>query len=135
LNSPILRFDPNGLTDFTFDKKTGDINQVGEKNDDPDRILKTNRKGEVKYKKNGEAKVAVDGIEQGILKDGQNFKNEDQIISAGGEGQPSLAGVEDFVTKMGEYDGVEIAGAYLSQGDGANASISKVYIDEYKGNK
>lgn len=28
LNNPILRFDPNGLTDFTFDKKTGDVNQV-----------------------------------------------------------------------------------------------------------
>jgi RHS repeat-associated protein len=135
LNNPILRFDPNGLTDFTFDKKTGDVKQVGEKNDDPDRILKTNRKGEVKYKKNGEAKIAVGGIEKGILKNGQNFKNDDQVISVGGEGQPSLAGVEDFVTKMGEYVGVEIAGAYLSNEKGADAKISKVYIDEYNGNE
>ena len=94
LNNPILRIDPNGLTDFTFDKKTGDVKQVGEKNDDPDRILKTNRKGEVKYKKNGEPKVAVGGIEHGILKDGQNFKNKDEVISVGGEDQPSVEGVK-----------------------------------------
>lgn len=110
LNNPILRIDPNGLTDFTFDKKTGDVKQIGEKNDDPDRILKANRKGEIKYNKKGEAKVAVGGIEQGILKDGQNFKNKDQVISVGGEGQPTVKGVEDFSLKLSEYVGTEIAG-------------------------
>ena len=30
--------------------------------------------------------------------------------------------------------GVEVAGAYLSNGTGSNANISKVYIDEYEGN-
>lgn len=49
LNNPILRFDPNGLTDFTFDKKTAEMKQAGEKNDDPDRILKTNGKEKLKY--------------------------------------------------------------------------------------
>jgi len=111
---------------------------VGEKNDDPDRILKTKQfgkhKGEVKYDKKGEAKVAIGGIEKGILKDGQNFKTNDQLINVGGEGQPTLGGVEDFVTKIGEYVGVEMSGAYLSKEKGANASISKVYIDEYNGN-
>jgi len=38
--NPILRIDPNALTDFIFDKKNGNIKQVGEKNDDPDRIHK-----------------------------------------------------------------------------------------------
>ena len=134
-NNPINRIDPSGLTDFALNKKTGAITQVGEANDEPDRILKTNRKGEVKYKKNGEAKVALGGIEQGILKDGQNFKTDDQVIDVGGEGQASLSGVEDFVTRFSEYVGVEIAGAYLSQEDAADAEISKVYIDEYKGNQ
>ena len=46
-NNPLNRIGPNGLTDYTLDKKTGDVKQIGEKNDDPDRILKTNRKGEV----------------------------------------------------------------------------------------
>lgn len=31
LNNPVLRLDPNGLTDFTFNKKTGEVKQVGEK--------------------------------------------------------------------------------------------------------
>lgn len=79
-NNPIGRIDPSGMTDFTFDKKTGEITQVGEVNDEPDRILKTNRKGEIKYKKNGEARVALGDIKQGILKDGQNFKTDDQTI-------------------------------------------------------
>ena len=132
LDNPILRFDPNGLTDFTFDKKTGEVNQVGEKNDDPDRILRTNRKGEVKYKKNGEAKVAVGGIEQGILKDGQNFKNKDQVISVGGEGQPSVKGVEDFSLKLSEYVGTEIAGAYFTKE--SSAATTHITIGNYKNN-
>ena len=45
-NNPLNRIDPNGLTDYTLDKKTGDVKQVGEKNDDPDRILKTNKRKE-----------------------------------------------------------------------------------------
>lgn len=134
-NNPVLRIDPDGLTDYTFNKKTGEVTQVGDANDDPDRILRTNNKGEIKYKKNGEAKVSIDGIEQGILSDGQNFKTDDQVISVGGENQPSLAGVEDFVTKLAEHIGVEIAGMYLSNEEGANANISTVYIDEYKGNE
>lgn len=134
-NNPILRIDPTGMTDFTFNKKTGEVTQVGEANDEPDRILKTNRKGEVKYKKNGEAKVALGGIEQGILADGQNWKTDDQIINVGGEGQASLEGVEDFVTRFSEHVGVEFSGAYLSQEDKADATISKVYVDEYEGNK
>ena len=118
-NNPINRFDPNGLTDFTLNKKTGAVAQVGEKNDDPDRILKTNRHGEVKHKKNGEARVAVGGIEQGILKDGQNFKTQDQVVSVGGEGQASVDGVKSFTLKLSEYVGKEIKGfSYSADGSG-----------------
>jgi RHS repeat-associated protein len=129
LNNPVLRFDPNGLTDFTFDKKTGDVKQVGEKNDDPDRILKTNRKGEVKYKKNGEAKVAVGGIEQGILKDGQNFKNEDQVISIGGKGQPSVEGAKSFTLQLSEYLGKEIKG--FSYSSNASGNVTDMVLGKY----
>jgi RHS repeat-associated protein len=121
-NNPINRFDPNGLTDFTLNKKTGAVTQVGEKNDDPDRILKTNRKGEVKHKKNGEAKVAVGGIEQGILKDGQNFKTQDQVVSVGGEGQASVDGVKSFTLKLSEYVGKEIKGFSYSSNASGNAT-------------
>lgn len=132
LNNPILRIDPNGLTDFTFDKKTGKVKQVGEKNNDPDRILKTNRKGEIKYNKKGEAKVAIGGIEKGILKDGQNFKNEDQIINVGGKDQPSVEGVKTFVLKLSEYVGTEIKGfSYSSNGSG---DITDMVIGKYRNN-
>ena len=136
LNNPILRLDPNGLTDFTFDKKSGDVKQVGEANDEPDRVLKTysrkSKKGEVKYKKNGEAKVAFGGVEKGILKDGQNFKNDDQVISVGGEGQPTVAGVEDFSLKMSEHVGTEIGGAYFGK-EGSDAT-THMTIGKYKNN-
>lgn len=69
------------------------------------------------------------------MADGQNWKTDDQVINVGGEGQASLGGVEDFVTRFSEHVGVEIAGAYLSQDNSADANISKVYIDEYQGNK
>ena len=131
-NNPINRFDPNGLTDFTLNKKTGAVAQVGEKNDDPDRILKTNRHGEVKHKKNGEAKVAVGGIEQGILKDGQNFKSKDQVISVGGGGQASVDGVKSFTLKLSEYVGKEIRG--YSYSGNASGSATDVVLGKYKDN-
>jgi RHS repeat-associated protein len=133
-NNPVARIDPTGMTDFTFNKKTGEMTQVGKKNDDPDRILKTNRKDEVKHKKNGEPKVALGDIEKGILENGQNWKTEDQIIKVGGENEASLEGVEDFLTRFSEYLNVELSGAYLSQESKADAAISRVYVDEYQGN-
>lgn len=81
-NNPINRIDPLGLTDYKVNKETGEINQVGDVNDDPDRILKTDNDGNVKKKgeglfgflvkksERGKAKVAVDDISKGILKDG-----------------------------------------------------------------
>ena len=146
LNNPILRIDPNGLTDFTFDKETGEVRQVGDDNNDPDRILKTDKNGNIKRKgegllgfmvseaKRGEAKVAVGDIAKGILQDGQNFKADDIIVDVNGENQPTTEQVQDFVVNMSEYVGVEITGAYLSNEDADDAPISKIYIDEYIGN-
>ena len=132
-NNPLNRIDPNGLTDYTLDKKTGDVKQIGEKNDDPDRILKTNRKGEVKYKKNSEAKVAVGGIEQGILKDGMNFQKNDNNFAVGGKGQPSVDGVKSFTLKLSEYIGKEIKG-YSYSSDGTK-NISDMVLGKYANNE
>ena len=130
-NNSLNRIDPNGLTDYTLDKKTGDVQQIGEKNDDPDRILKTNRKGEVKYKKNGEAKVAMGGIEKGILKDGINFQKNDNVIAVGGKGQPTVDGVKSFTVQLSEYIGKEIKG-YSYSSDGTKNATDMVlgkYVD------
>lgn len=136
-NNPIRFIDPDGRkpeTDFTLNIKTGEVKQVGETNNQPDRILKTDKNGDVKYDRKGEAKVEVDNIAKGILKDGQNFKSKDNIIDVGGKNQPSLAGVEDFLVKVSNYVGTEFSGAYLSTENSADAKISSVYIDEYDGN-
>jgi hypothetical protein len=134
LNNPVRYVDPDGrapLTDFTFNIKTGEVKQVGETNNQPDRILKTDKKGNVEYNKKGEAKVEVDNIAKGILKDGQNFKTSDQIIDVGGTGKPSLGQVEDVMVKLSDYVGVELSGAYLSKDAGEDGAISQVYLDKY----
>jgi RHS repeat-associated protein len=135
-NSPMFRIDPDGLTDYTLNKKTGEVTQVGETNDEPDRILQTytrkSKRGQVKYKKNGEAKVAIGGIEKGILSDGQNFKTDDNVIETGGEGQASVDGVKSFTLQLSEYIGKEIKGfSYSSDGSG---DVSDIVLGKYKKN-
>lgn len=111
-NNPMIRMDPNGMTDYTLNQKTGEIKQVGEENDDPDSILrsKVNKNGEAvaQYKQNGKAKVAMDGIEKGILKDGMNFQKNDNVIAVGGKEQPSVEGVKSFTLQLSEYIGKEL---------------------------
>ncbi|MFC2104947.1 RHS repeat domain-containing protein, partial [Bacteroidota bacterium] len=58
LNNPISLYDPNGLTDYSFNQWTGKFTRVGEEDDDPDkkdRIVKVHKmgrnKGNVKKKK------------------------------------------------------------------------------------
>jgi hypothetical protein len=142
LNNPMLLIDPNGLTDYKYDKETGEVTQVGEANDDPDRIVRTKQfgknKGEVKTykrgKKEGQNKTVsgLDNIEKGILEDGMNFKTDDNIIQVGGEGQPSLEGVQDFLVGFSDYIDTEMSGAYL-QNDG-ESKPNAVYIDESERN-
>ncbi|MEL7003335.1 MAG: RHS repeat-associated core domain-containing protein, partial [Bacteroidota bacterium] len=126
-NNPIDRIDPDGLHDYGVNKKTGEVTLLRETNDETDSVYKINGKGKIKGK-------AFDGVEKGILKEGQNFKEKDEVISVGGEGNPSLKGVEEFLTKMTDYvTGVEIAGLYLSDKDNPSV-VTDVYIDEYEGN-
>lgn len=144
-DDPINRIDPDGMTDFTLNQKTGDVKQIGKENDKPDRILQTNKNGDVKKKgegflgflvgkaHKGEAKVAIGGIESGILKGGQNFKNKDQVISVGGECQPSVEGVKSFTLQLSEYVGKEIKGfSYSSDG---SKKVTDMVLGEYIVNK
>jgi len=141
-NNPVNRVDPTGLTDFALNKNTGAVTQVGDANNDPDRIVKTDKNGNVKRKgdgflgflvresKRGEAKVAVGGIEKGILQDGQNFRTENNIFQVGGEGQPTQRGVEAFALKLSNYLGKEIKGSYFGQGE----ETSHMTIGQYQFN-
>jgi RHS repeat-associated protein len=133
-NNPLIFIDPDGMLidDYTLNKKTGEVKLVKETDDTHDRVLETNRKGEVEHNKKGEAKVAIDKVEKGILKDGQNFKNEDQVISVGGKGQPSAEGVKSFTLNLSEYVGNEIKGfSYSSNGSG---DVSDMVLGKFKNN-
>ncbi|MCP4459902.1 MAG: RHS repeat-associated core domain-containing protein, partial [Cytophagales bacterium] len=141
-NNPLIRVDPTGLTDYTLNKKTGDVSEVTYDDDDEqkandgaktDRIVKTKKDGTIKRKKDGTVKTtSVKGIEKGILADGQNFKTEDNIIEVGGEGQPTDQGVETFALKMSQHIGKELSGTYFSTSEGGRTS--QMTIGQYQFN-
>lgn len=143
-NNPVNRIDPSGLTDFSINRKTGDVKQVGQKNDDPDRIVKTDGNGNVKRKgegflgflvresERGKPKIAVGGIEKGILSNGANFQNNHTTIAVGGSGQPSLGGVRDFALKLSNYVNKEVGGYYLS--NKGSSSTNYVAFGPYANN-
>lgn len=143
-NNPVNRIDPSGLTDFSINRKTGDVKQVGDKNDDPDRIVKTDGNGNVKRKgegflgflvresEKGKPKIAVEGIEKRILSNGANFQNNHTTIAVGGQGQPSLGGVRDFALKLSNYVNKEVGGYYLS--NKGSSSTNYVAFGPYANN-
>jgi len=142
--NPINRIDPTGLTDFTLNKETGEVEKVKDTEDETDRVLKTDKDGNVKRKgegvlgflvkeeNRGKAKVAFGGIEKGILKDGINFQEDNNVIDIGGENQATVKGFEDFALKLSNYVDKEIGGYYLST-KGQDA-ISHIYVGRYANN-
>jgi RHS repeat-associated protein len=63
-NSPISRFDPSGmLDDYALDRQTGDIEMIKKTNDKTDKLIDKDTK-----------KVIASKVEKGLLKDGQNIK-------------------------------------------------------------
>jgi RHS repeat-associated protein len=133
-NNPMIRIDPNGLTDYTMNKKTGEIKEVAntKTTEGPDRILKTKKDGSIK-ERNGVAKVAIGDIQKGILIDGVNFQKNDNLIAVGGKGQPTTEKVEAFALKLSEYVGKEIGGAYFSK-DGASGT-THISFGKYENNR
>jgi RHS repeat-associated protein len=137
-NNPINRIDPNGLTDYKINKETGETTQVGDPNDDPDRILKTNSDGSVKYygtgwlvaKKNrGKAKVSVDGIKKGLLEDGHNFKDSDNLYTVTND--ISADDILGFISNVSDDLNAELAGHELTKASGSDTT-SEVLLSAYK---
>lgn len=132
----INRIDPTGMDDYRYDDKTGNFILMEKTDDETDRVLGyhyNKRKGE--YEKNTklfQMKIRMEGIEKGILNDGINFKNNDNLIIVGGYGHASVEGVESFVVKMSNMVRKEIGGAYFAK-DGAN-STTHITVGRYKNN-
>ena len=100
--NPINLVDPQGSDIYQYDNNSGVISLYQKTNDPFDQIgqFKFNKKtGEYVLRTNhkGQVKSLISNIEKGILVDGINFKENDNVISVGGDNQPSIKGVEDFV--------------------------------------
>ncbi|UUV21794.1 RHS repeat-associated core domain-containing protein [Paenimyroides aestuarii] len=145
-NNPIMFTDPTGMSkdgiehDYKMNSE-GDITLVRETDDDFDRILKTDNKGNiVKYgegflvpkSKKGQEKVAVDNIAKGILKDGLNLESRDGLFAVNGEGQPTLKEFNKFISEFSDYIGKEIAGIRL--GEKNSSTVTKIKTYRYEGN-
>ncbi len=137
MNNPIKFIDPDGRDVYRFDEKSGQFTLAVKNDDKFDQIgkFKYDKKTDtytLQTNKKGEAKTSMDNIEKGILKDGINFKENDNVIDVGGKGQATVAGVEDFVTRFSDKIDKEMSGFHLS-GKGQN-DISNIYISKYKNN-
>jgi len=137
-NNPILNIDPNGMDVYRYDDKTGEFILRQETEDNFDQVGKfkyDKKTGEytLKTNKKGEAKTRIDNVEKGILSDGINFKENNNIIAVGGEGQASVGGVEAFAVNLSDMVSKEIGGAYFSK-DGSSET-THVSIGRYVNNK
>ncbi len=135
-NDPILRIDPNGMDDYTINKKTGEVEFVNKTDDDTDRVVRTysrgKRKGEVKKNGKGKARTAFGGIEKGILSVGMNFLENENLFEVGGEKQPSEEGIKSFALGLSEHIGREVSG--LTYSSGSSGKVSDVVLGKYKHN-
>ena len=128
-------------TDYKINKGTGKISQVGKPNNEPDRILKTDKDGNIKKKgdgflgflikksERGKAKVAIDGISKGILEDGLNLKEDNGSFNVNGDGQPTLEEFNKFISEFSDFVGKEIAGVRLGEENSNN--VSRVLTNKY----
>lgn len=126
-NNPINRIDPKGLTDYGFNKKTGEVKQIGDKDNSPDRMLKMRKDGSIKKygdgifgflvskDRRGKSKVAIENVADGILEDGQNFKTDGALIALGSnEDGPGKKGIYEFMLDLSEYVNKEIGATLFS---------------------
>lgn len=135
-NNPITRFDPDGMDDYRYDDKTGQFYLMNKTDDKTDRVLGYHKNKTGEYEQNTkwyQTKIRMDGIEKGILSDGVNFKENDNVISVGGEGGPTVTGVENFVIELSEMARVEISGFEYSKKE--ETEVSNVYIGRYHSSK
>ncbi len=136
--NPANLVDPQGSDIYRYDKNSGVISFYQKTNDSFDQIgqFKYNKKtGEYVLRTNhkGQVKSLIGNIEKGILYDGINFKENDNVISVEGDGEPSVQGVESFVIELSELVGLEISGYEYSMKGGKE--ISHFYIGRFQNSR
>jgi RHS repeat-associated protein len=136
-NNPIFFVDPDGKDIYRYDDKTGEFHLEVQNDDGFDQVgkFKYNKKtGEytLKTNKKGEAKTRIDNVEKGILSDGINFKENNNVIDVGGTGQATVAGVENFLLDFSNMIDKELGGYYLS--NKGSEDISHIYVGNFKNN-
>lgn len=137
MNNPIMYLDPDGMDNYRYDDKTGEFILMETTDDKFDQVL-----GYKFDKKSGEwqkntkwyqTKTRISDIEKGILSNGVNFKEKDNVISVGRDGQPTVAGVENFIIELSEMVGKGIGGfEYSAKGE---TEIDNVYIGRFQSSK
>ena len=135
-NNPVIKIDPNGADDYRFDKETGDFLLMKQTDAEADRVLNYHfNKKTGKYEPNTkffQTKTLIDNIEKGILRDGINFKENNNVIPVGGNNNVTEEGVKSFVLRLSELVGKEIKGfSYSSE---ASTNVTDVLIGKYLNN-
>jgi len=138
-NNPIFFVDPDGMDIYRFDRKSGELVLEIPTNDDYDQIgrFKYNKKTkgyELKTNRDGEFKFSIENIAKGILKDGINFKQNNNVIevngvNSNGSNQPTESQFQNFIVDYTKLAGVEVSGYAL----GANPNTKDVsaYLVEF----
>ncbi len=134
-NFPVYLIDLYGEDDYRYDKKTGEFILMNKTDDITDRVLNYKTKpdketGDYHLKNN---RVLISNIEKGILHNGVNFKERDNIIAVGGENGPTLIGVHNFVIDLSDMVGLEIAGYDYSKN--TEEFVTNVCIGRYYSTK
>lgn len=120
---------------------TGKITLLKKTDDEFDRLFEVDEDGNKKKRgnsfwipkaKRGQEIIAVDNIAKGILREVINLKEDNVKFKVNGEGQPTLAEFDDFISRFSDYIRTEIAGVRL--GDDRSPNVTSVLTYRYHGN-
>ncbi len=139
-NNPLLYVDPDGKDIYRYDDKTGDLVLMQKTDDKIDKIGnykfdKKTKEYTLQTNKKGEAKTKVDNIAKGILKDGINFKENNNVIEVNGSGQPTEQNVIDFLVSYSDnVASVEVSGYGLNDKSSQSSDVTAMLVWQHKNN-
>ncbi|UUV22654.1 RHS repeat domain-containing protein [Paenimyroides aestuarii] len=95
-------------------------------NNNTDRIVRLDKKGNIKD-------VLIDNIAKGILKDGINFEQNNNVIHVNGTNQPTETDFQNFIVDYIHLVRVEVTGYGLTEKPFSN-QVTGVLVEAHKGN-